>query len=102
MQNVMDGWMIMCGLIVLGFVFKKNLKEYKTFENKIVTAARIYTEDNEITVKKNEELRISISKLYKAGLLEKKDLVKSCSGGALVKKSEILPNIKCKYYKSIK
>ena len=94
--------LIMSGLIVLGFAFKKNLKKYKAFENQIVIAAKTYIEDNEISVKKNEEKKISISKLYKAGLLEKKDLVKSCSGGAIVKKTGIVPNIKCKYYKSIK
>ena len=94
--------LIMSGLIVLGFVFKKNLKEYKSFENKLMTAANIYVEDNEIMVKKNEKKKISISKLYKAGLIDKKDLVKSCSGGVIVKKTEIIPNIKCKYYKSIK
>lgn len=94
--------MIMTGLIVLGFAFKKNLKEYKLYEKRIVSATEEYIKDNDISVKKNEELKISINKLKKHKYLSKKDIIKSCSGGAIVKKTGVIPNIKCKYYKSIK
>ena len=62
---------------------KNSSQKYKTLENDIVTATKIYYKINQIDLEDGYEKRINIKKLKEQGLLQN-ELSDSCKGYALV------------------
>lgn len=91
-------------LSIIGFKHKDNIKNYHEYEEKLVAAAKEYTNHNKKYPKKGTSIKITTTKLIKEGYIKKKDVVKGCSGYISVEYSEFIdyiPNLKCKYYKSV-
>ena len=84
--------------------FKNNVNNYKKYEDKLITATKNYVNANKMYPKKGSKLYVKIGDLITGGYVSKKDIVDGCSGTIIVKYDEFIdyvPNLKCKYYKSI-
>jgi len=95
--------LVFIGLIVLGFVFKQRLSEYKDYEDKLVIATKKYVKDNNKYPTVNTPVKVSIDKLIQKGYIKEKDAIDSCNGKVVVTKEKSFiytPQIKCKNYKS--
>lgn len=91
-------------LSVLGFMHKKDVNNYQKYEDKLITAAKKYVNANKIYPKKGSKINIKIDDIIASGYIKKKDIEKSCKGSIVVKYDQFidyLPNLKCKYYKSV-
>ena len=92
-------------LSVLGFKHKNNVQNYKDYEVKLIDAAKSYTNYHKEYPTKGSSINIKVGDLIIGGFVDKKDVIKGCSGTIIVKYDsfiDYIPNIKCKYYKSIK
>ena len=90
-------------LSIIGFKHKDDVASYREYEDVLVNAAREYTIHNKTYPKKGSRLSIKIDDLIKDGFVNKKDIVKGCTGNIIVKYDKVIdyiPNLKCKYYKS--
>ena len=95
--------LIFAGLCTLGFVFKKNVEKYKEFEDVLVESTKSYVLNEGKVDFDADYLDVSINDLVKSGYLNKKDVVKSCSGKVRVKNKKQISYkaiIKCKNYKT--
>lgn len=91
-------------LSILGFKHKNNVNNYKKYEDKLIIATKNYVNANKMYPKKGSKLYVKIGDLITGGYVSKKDIVDGCSGTIIVKYDEFIdyvPNLKCKYYKSI-
>lgn len=97
-------FLIMGGLITLGYIYKNKLNNYHKYEDKIVFSAKKYVTDNNISLKKAEKKVINIDELIKNGYIKKKDIIKECNGNVTIYLEKNIvkykPFIKCKYYKT--
>lgn len=95
---------IIFGLLsMLGFMHKKDVENYKKYEEKLVEATKIYARDKKSYPTKGSKLEVEIEDLIKEKYINKKDIVKGCKGSITIKYDnfiDYIPNIKCKYYKS--
>ena len=92
-------------LSILGFKHKDNVESYHKYEDKLIEATKEYVNVNNMYPKKGSKVEIKIDDLIKSGFIDKKNIEKECSGTIIVsydKFIDYVPNIKCKYYKSIK
>lgn len=92
-------------LSIIGFKHKNNVKNYKEYEDKLIDATKAYLNVHRSYPNKGSSISINIKELISEEFIDKKDVVKGCSGTIIVKYDKFidyLPNLKCKYYKSIK
>ena len=90
-------------LSIIGFKHKKNIETYKEYESKLVDAAKAYSNNHKLYPNLGTKITIKIDDLIKEGFINKKDVVKGCSGYVTVKYDKFIdyfPHIKCKYYKT--
>lgn len=95
---------IIFGLLsAFGFIYKGKLSKYNNYEKILVESARKYTYKNAIYPTDGKSISINIDELIDKKYVNKKDIVKECSGKVIVTKNGFIDykaNIKCKYYKS--
>lgn len=92
-------------LSVLGFKHKEDVKSYKEYEEKLIVAAKKYANYHKEYPSEGSTINIKIGDLIIEKFIDKKDVIKGCSGTIIIKYDsfiDYIPNIKCKYYKSIK